>query len=142
MNRLELENKRLENYHKLDVYAFRPKYNAVELDINNSIEHELAKFMCVWLIRNGVSAIELQDIFDTFKLTKQNYFVIPSRLFMEMKEDCDGFKYQWERPVVITEARFKGNLRRTDIYILDTGEKVEIETNHKVKKEDSITVYI
>ena len=142
MNRQELENKRLENYHKLDTFAFRPKYNAVEVNINNSIEHELSKFMCVWLIRNGVSANELQDIFDTFKLTKQEYFVIPARLFKEMKDDCDGFKYQWERPVIITEARFKGNLKRVDIYILDTGEKVEIETNHKINKEDSITVYI
>ena len=149
MNRLELENKRLENFHKLDWQQFRPKYNALEVDINNGYEHEKAKFRCLWLIRKGVPAFKLQDILMGEEF-EENFFI--------------NFKHEWERPVVITEARFKEfsgikkvktkeyldmdvyhNVpikRRADIFILDTGECIEIETNHKIKKEDSIVVYI
>jgi len=63
MNQRELEKARRNNLNKLDT-AFRPKINAVEIDINNSVEHELAKFICVWLIRKGVNTDRLQTFFD------------------------------------------------------------------------------
>jgi hypothetical protein len=111
--------------------------------------------MCLWLIRKGVPAFKLQDILMGEEF-EENFFI--------------NFKHEWERPIVITEARFKEfekinnkeiekyletrNIkdiikenvkpiqRRADIFILDTGECIEIETNHKIKKEDSIVVYI
>ena len=141
MNRLELENKRLENFHKLDWQQFRPKYNALEVDIGNSIEHEMAKFICVELIRNGVEAKQIP----TLRIRGFNFWKfspIPMAIEWAVKEHGQKFKHEWERPVIITECRFKGGKRRADIFILDTGECVEIETNHKVKKDDSIVVYI
>ena len=171
MNRVELESKRLENFHKLDWQQFRPKYNALEIDIGNSIEHEMAKFICVELIRNGVEAKQIP----TLRIRGFNFWKfspIPMAIEWAVKEHGQKFKHEWERPVVITEARFKEfekinnkeiekyletrNIkdiikenvkpiqRRADIFILDTGEKVEIETNHKIKKEGDnvVTVYI
>jgi sugar diacid utilization regulator len=122
----------------------------VEVDINNSLEHELVKFLCVFAIRKGIEAQSLQKIIDKSKNTER---------LNSMIDTYKGyFKHDWMRPVVITEARFKKSeqkdfcynlktpmkkqTRRADIFILDTGEKVEIETNHKIKKEDSITVYV
>jgi len=145
MNRVELERKRLENFHKLDWMQFRPKYTALEIDIGNSIEHEMAKFICVWLIRNGVPTDLLQGSFKWNKLTEGevNWKSVPLQEFADRTKNLgQKFKHEWERPVIITEARFKGGKRRADIFILDTGECIEIETNHKIKKEDSIVVYI
>ena len=63
MNRLQLETIRKSNFHKLDT-AFRPKKNAVELDINNSMEHNLALTICQILIRKGFPASQLQVVID------------------------------------------------------------------------------
>jgi len=173
MNRVELESKRLENFHKLDWQQFRPKYNALEIDIGNSIEHETAKFLGVWLIRKGVPTDLLQSSFKWDKLTEGevDWKSVPVEEFAQLTKNLGHkFKHEWERPIVITEARFKEfekinnkeiekyletrNIkdiikenvkpiqRRADIFILDTGECIEIETNHKIKKEDSIVVYI
>lgn len=167
MNRKELERTRRENLNKLDT-AFRPKINAVEIDINNSSNHEFAKFMCVWLIRKGCPANTLSEIFE------EGW---DEEGVLTADFDCEDYeiKHEWERPQVVTEARFgvqvilkdisreqyenKHNqkeilkhikeatekmTRRADIFILDTGEIVEIETNKKVKKEGDnvITIHI
>lgn len=158
MNRKDIEKIRRENLNKLDT-TFRPKINAVEVNINNSIEHELAKFICVWSLRIGFPASQLQYVI-TGQFEGKTIF-LPIILLGQK------FKHEWERPQVVTEARFKktrwdvgnkyypdldkaGNLkigtiqRRADIFILDTGEIVEIETNPKIEKEGDnvITVNI
>jgi len=153
MNRVELERIRRENLNKLDT-AYRPKVNALEVDIGNSFVHELVKFYCVWLLRNGVPAN---------MLPKLNMKEIDWRYF-GAAELYSKFKHEWKRPQVVTEARFKKSIkinpddlmvenlerlhkskqRRADIFILDTGEIIEIETDNKVKKEGEnvITVRI
>ncbi len=46
--------------------------------------------------------------------------------------------------VFITEAEKRGSkpIRRVDIVDLSSGDEIEIETNHKIKKEGCITIYI
>lgn len=96
MNRIELEKKRRENLRKLDI-AYRPKINAVEVDIGNTFGHENAKFVCVWLIRKGIPASTLQDIIDA-----RNSFEMEKII----EEYGQKFKHKWEVPCVVTEARF------------------------------------
>jgi hypothetical protein len=161
LNQLQLETIRRKNFNKLDT-AYRPKKNAMEIDINNSIEHEIAKFFCVWLIRKGLPAEQLPEIFEN----DWDDGILATDF------DCDDseIKESWRRPVVVTEARFKpANVisayhsdkhksqkqilkemtevtqkltRRTDIFILDTGQCVEIETDKTIEKENAITVRI
>jgi len=138
MNQRMLILERLKNYSKLDGDAYRPKVNALEIDINNSLKHEFAKFLCVWLIRKGVEADNLPKIIKNHFFTKMDSLGIKGDISRYMTR----FKHKWEVPEVVTEARFKDGKRRGDIFILDTGEIVEIETNHKIKKKGAITIYI
>lgn len=53
MNRSELEITRKRNFSLLD-RGYRPKINAIELEINNSYEHEKGKFDEMWrLLQEG-----------------------------------------------------------------------------------------
>jgi len=140
MNRLQLETIRKSNFHKLDT-AFRPKKNAVELDINNSMEHNLALTICQILIRKGFPASQLQVVID--KIFFKGAIPKPIAL-LETK-----FEHEWERPQIITEARFKKEFSvrskqdKVDIFILDTGERICIETGKSYEKEkDVITVRV
>jgi len=122
----------------------RLKVNAVEIDINNSIEHELGKFICVWLIRKGVPRDLLPEYFKNAKIGGYDVQDIAIGL---AEGDGQKFNRKWQVPQVVTEARFKVKStwlqrRRADIFILDTGEIVEIETNKKIKKKGAITVYV
>jgi len=163
MNKQQLERIRRENFNKLDT-AYRPKVNAMEININNTFEHELAKLLCVWLIRDGFTLGQLQEIVP--KWMKNSKLSQQGNLFLGQ-----DFKREWQRPQVVTEARFSKDLtpmyggpinkrplyyldkfgnklknksrRRADIFILDTGEIVEIETGKSYKKgENVITVNI
>jgi hypothetical protein len=130
MNKIELERARMENFKKLDI-AYRPKINTVEVNVNNTIEHELAKFYCVWLIRKGIPAYELQTWFDTSYLE-----------FNKRYKTTGNFKHEWERPQCITEARMKDGAR-WDIFVLDSGECIEIETGKSyVKNRNGIVIKI
>lgn len=62
MNRRELETIRKNNYSKLD-RSYRNCLNHFEYDSGNSIEHEMAKFICFVLLRNGISPILLENFF-------------------------------------------------------------------------------
>jgi len=132
MNKKELEKIRKKNYEKLDYYRYRPKINALEIDINNSYKHEKAKFDCIWAIRKGLPANLLPEMFKFRTCVFRNKFINKYRV---------KHKYKWQIPQVITEARFK-NKRRVDIFILDTGEMVEIETGKSKEKKGVITVRI
>lgn len=151
MNKEQLERARIGNLNKLD-QSYRPKINAVEVDINNSIEHELAKFICVWLIRNGVPINQLLE-FPFSKLVSPTKNEPRIELKSFIKNNSRKFKHEWERPCIVTEARFDDlcyNLklkwekqqRRADIFVLDTGVVVEIETGKSYDKEGAITVRI
>ena len=168
MNQRMLILERLRNYNKLDTDAFRPKVNALEIDINNSPQHEMAKFLCVWLIRKGVPADILPKIFRYNEDFEEETYGDPIGSILEISSDIPmivkkygvKIKEKWRVPEVVTEARFrdkfercdehhkngtytaKARNRRADIFILDTGEIIEIETNHKIQKKDSITIYV
>jgi len=138
MNRIELEKKRRESLNRLD-RAYKPKINAVEVDINNSFVHELAKFLAVWLIRKGFPPEDLPSMLNNLSEYKS---LITG--FLSLSEPPKQKIPRWKIPQVVTEARFK-NGKRADIYILDTGQTVEIETNPKRAKrhrEDVIVILV
>jgi hypothetical protein len=151
MNREQLERIRRENLNKLDS-AYRSNLNRIEYNPSESIEHFLTKSICFILLRNGVSTEWLQRIInETYFATdilrmnvKSNE--LPILITQSLRYYRQKFKHEWQRPQVVTEARFKDKCpksgRRVDIFILDTGEIVEIETDPKVKKEGAITVRI
>jgi len=147
---------------------FGAKINSVEIDIANSIEHELAKFVCVWLIRKGFLANNLPKIYKEWNLACDGELIF-SYIPEIIKKYGQKFKRKWQIPQVVTEARFKkieyvkstGKTKgadvfdfapRADIWILDKGafdtppnfqgETVEIETNKKIKKKGAIVVYV
>lgn len=157
---------------KLDLHAYRPKINAVELDVNNSPEHEFAKWWCVLLIRNGVPANLLPELIKRYPEEPKFALWSSTKLYLEdFGENYGATKdFEWQRPQVVTEARFKPFAkdysasmkelkktnekvkvelkerfrRRADIFILDTGEIVEIETGKSYDKKEPnvITVRI
>jgi len=161
MNKAELIAIRTKNKRLLEPSSWK-NINRIEIDIGNTPAHELTKCLMFILLRNGVPT----DCLTKEKALKEGHTT--SEIIKEY-----GFEYKkpWQRPVVVTEARFKSGYyalfelgkekpaeyisedmkkrrktkpktRRADLFVLDTGEKVEIETNHKLKKPDSITVYI
>ena len=138
MVRLITLKKRGKNLQLLDE-SYRPKINAVEIDINNSFKHEFAKFLCVYLLRKGYDPFELQDLIP--KILKKKCQALLREISRLTRRKYPFPKVKIEYPDVVTEARFK-NRRRADIFILDTGKIIEIETNKKVKKKGAITIYI
>lgn len=173
MNKIELTKTRNENLKLLDG-AYRSNLNRFEYDAGNSIEHEMAKFICFVMLRNGVSA---EIISNQFHIQNKNYLNFSGLTKWTIKEFGQKFKQSWRRPWIVTEARFKETQedillesskvvkglyrgekpvkainkvikaratikRRADLFVVDTGEIVEIETNPKVTKKGVITVRI
>lgn len=153
MNKLELERVKMKNWRAIDSMPFRPKVNNVEIDINNSIEHELLKAISVILIRNGVEVDNLPHVLsaDLFfegidcwgmdtSASLQNHVSCTIATLMRniIKKYGHKFKNKWEVPDVVTEARMK-NGRRIDVYVLNNGKSLEIECGKRTKP-DSITV--
>jgi len=136
MNKEDLMRVRMSHYRRLD-QSFRPKRNAIELDIGNTLRHEITKLILVWLIRKGYPISEACRIFNV----KARDTVIG--IGNALKEDSMIGLSGWQVPEVITEARLEGGKRRADILVLDTGQIVEIETNRNVHKKDADeTVYV
>jgi hypothetical protein len=138
MNRTQLESIRIQNLRKVELLTYRPKLNAIEIAPNNSFSHEFAKFTAAWLIRKGLPSNQLPDFFE----------IARNALPMEALEDFIRknrleFEYEWLRPEIITECRMRDQ-GRWDIFILDTGERVEIvRTNERARKPyDDKTVII
>jgi len=137
MNKYELMESRNKNFQRLDLQTFRPKINAIELDIGNTLRHELSKVIVVWFIRHGYSASSIPPMFGFGGITEKL-----RELENIVKTPNTGFT-TWQVPQIVTEARFKGGKRRADVFILDTGEIVEIETNRAIHKSDaSETIYV
>lgn len=158
MNRLQLERIRRENLNKLDT-AYRSNLNRIEYSPSESIEHFLAKTICFVLLRNGVPANLLPEII------KQHFFIKMDSIGLKGPIEelffYRKFKYEWERPQIVCEARFNENFietdknattiwkinkitsnkpikiihRRVDLFVLDTGEIIEIETGKSYEKE-------
>jgi hypothetical protein len=131
VNKKKLEIKRWESLSQLD-FAYKPKLNCLEIDVNNSLRHELAKFVCMWLVRNGVGAEELQKYF------RDRRWEEASKKLSSLLRQTGSTTH---RPKIVSEARFKDG-RRVDIFVLDTGEKIELETGKSYNKKDAIIVKI
>jgi hypothetical protein len=163
MNQKELIRARTINKSKLEPSSWK-NINRIEIDLANDkdgYKHEIAKEICFILIKKGVPADSLPFI---FKASKPIEYILFERGLEDMIENwaTEIYDKNWKVPVIVTEARFKtyftptkgkGFLkdakcvtsnygRRADLFILDTGEIVEIETDDKIKKENAITVYI
>lgn len=137
MSKYELMGIRNTNFKKLDLQSYRPKINAIELDIGNTLRHEMSKVIVVWLIRHGYAASSIPQLFGFGGITEKLH-----ELEKVVKTPEPGFTH-WQVPQVVTEARFIGGKRRADVFILDTGEVIEVETNRKVRKLDaSETIYV
>lgn len=137
MNRSQLELIRNQNLRKVELLTYRPRVNAVEIAVNNSFGHEYAKFLSAWMIRNGVRASQLPRFFagDTISIKDDVENFIEK---YSMK-----FEHNWERPEIITECRLR-NEGRWDMFVLDTGERVEIVASSQLAKKpyDDKTVVI
>ena len=117
MNRRELETIRKNNYSKLD-RSYRNCLNHFEYDSGNSIEHEMAKFVCFVLLRNGVEARVLPKLAEDWdNWNKESYrgridvfgLLCDEIKKCQLKQYGQKFKEEWRRPMVITEARFKAS---------------------------------
>ena len=155
LNREQLERIRRENLNKFDS-AYRSNLNRIEYNPSESIEHFMAKTICFILLRNGVPANQLRSWIKNDPLTynfqqdwKDWESLTPDLITQWIKDDGQKFKHEWQRPQVVTEARFmtwygklEGKLkqRRADIFILDTGEIIEIETGKSYEKKDDVIV--
>lgn len=143
MNRIELITKRNENRRKLTLNSLR-NVNKVVFG-SESIGHKLGKTIGFIFLRAGIEAEQLQSFFNDpwwQDLKMIEWFI---------EKFGQKFKHWWKRPHVVTEAEFTTQAinywgkkidRRADLFLLDNGKIVEIETNHKIKKEGAITVYI
>ena len=117
-NKLIQEQKQLD---KVDKFAYRPKMNALEVDINNTMEHESAKFLCLWMIRKGVHPMLLPKFLENPGQYKLADFV---RMYKSpAREGID----------VMTEVRFKDHTR-ADLWIPSEDIKIEIETGKSYDK--------
>lgn len=164
MNKKDLIRTRTANKAKLEPSSWKNK-NRIEIDIGNSIEHELAKCICFILLRNGVIPEVCKQKIEHLIQTDEDISFY--QLEKTIEEYGQKYKKEWQRPVIVSEARLKPKViltnvydtkeevlsnpyplnekkiqRRADLFVLDTGEIVEIETNKKVKKNGAITVYI
>ena len=156
INKVKLESSSWKNIDRLEFsFSNNP-------DKSESIEHKLAKTICFILLKNGVPAEQLPSLeFNDFLYTGSYLASVYNTILMYGTHHM--LNKDWERPIIVTEARFKpiqkgansfgekmfqvlsGDdiiIRRADLFILDTGEIVEIETDHKIKKAGAITVYI
>ena len=46
------------------------------------------------------------------------------------------------KPIFYNFKQYKPELRRADLFVLDKGTIVEVETNPKTRKKGAITVYV
>jgi hypothetical protein len=101
----ELKQKRRENLEKCSKNA-QKHVNCIRLNIHNSEEHEFAKVVAWWFIRNGVPSNKIQNFFSDKKTSKiYHEFTKSVRQFWHKHGKI--YDYDWERPQILTEARLK-----------------------------------
>lgn len=150
MNEEELIKIRRENYDKLDNFSFRHKRDAIELNRGHTPKTNFAKVACWVLIKNGVPANLLPEIVP--KLFREDDTVVEHNIALMLnmipaaiKAYGRKFKHVWEVPEIVMEAKHKrGTTGDWDLYILDTGERIEIvDANEKaVKPYDEKTIVV
>ena len=138
MNKNKIFKTRNLNAKKLD-YSSRSHRGYFKYVPNNSISHELGKFIVNFLISKGVDSIQLEDIINELEYFKP----LVSELNLKADEYGQKFNHTWEIPEVIVEADIpkKGTW---DIYILDSDKRVEVVKSNEEAKEpyDKDTVVV
>ena len=107
MNKIDLFKLRDRNFSLLE-RGYRPKINAVEVNMGHSLKHEQAKLKCLWILRMGYEPEQLEEMLphaDTI---------------------TDLIKKRWERPMIVSEARFIQKSLRADLFHLDKSTVIEI----------------
>lgn len=99
---------------------------------NESLKHEIACYMidCITLRGGDVSII--------FPLIKD--FIV--EFSKNIKTIFDEWCFRGAERSIISQAVPLGEKRKIDRVCLDSNERIEVETNKKVKKENSTTYYI
>lgn len=144
MNKRDLIRARTANKAKLEPSSWK-NINRIEIDIGNSIEHEIAKCICFILLRNGVPAEQLPHLVPGRICGAENPEEYSAYWIERMVEEygiAHGLK-EWQRPVIVSEARFKDG-HRADLYVLNNDNEVEIILSSEPKKlkENQILVRI
>ena len=119
----------LKNYHVSGCSKnLSVKQNAVFFNANNTIKHELSKALgALMLLKYG-------DIKFTAPLVL---------LLTEIQEEVEQMKIIGEPQGFITEAvPNEENWRRVDLVALRDDTRFEFETNHKIKKDNAVTIYL
>ena len=126
MNQVEQRNHRL--YHPQGTSNMTTvKPNCVFIHEKNSVSHELMKsLICIMVKKYG-----------DFKVTPTMTALINGVEKEVMRQTLIG-----EPSSFLTEAVPKHSCRRVDVVILKDNTFVEVETSHKVKKKNCLTVYI
>jgi len=136
MNRFTLESNRRNNLNKLALVA-RKNVDRIAFGAE-SPEHKIAKMLCYLLIKDGVEPIRLPELVNAESVWVPLQTLELARTLSYTQE----FAHEWEVPVVVTEAMFANLKRKADLLVLDTFIAIEIETDKKIVKKESIMVYI
>jgi hypothetical protein len=122
---------RKENLKLLDTDKYRPKINCLEIDVNNTFKHELGKFLMYWMVKKGVPADCASKKFEWNPFPESDLSLRMDEMesMIESITKCNGVKLKkHEVPHIVSEARMRAG-HRADLFVLDTGERVEI-VNH------------
>lgn len=119
----------------------RFKRNMVQINTNNTIEHEFAKFLAGWLIRKDVPSSQIYDVFQQKEWKELKECVIKNVNRLE-KDYSIPVENDWEREEFITEARHVDG-RRVDLETLLYHKKLEFESGRSYEKtDDSVSISI
>lgn len=142
MNKQDLIRLRNENMKCLDP-TVKPHKNSVAFKIKGETpEHFLKKAISSYCVRRGVPPDCLIPFFESPAMVKRI-----GSLVTRMESFCDfngmDFKNDWERPVVLSEARMDSGAV-FDLYVSDTGQRIEIvhTCSDSVVKYDDDTIVI
>jgi len=136
MNRQELEGKRVQTLSKYRYLGltYYPSLliNKTIHQNNESLRHEIACYMIDCIIQRG------GDVRVIFPMIEKFIQEFSDKITPIFKHWC----FKGNERKIISQA-VASNKRKIDRVILDSGEKIEVETGKSYKKEDDVTtVYI
>jgi hypothetical protein len=104
-------------------YSDRSHVNCVRVGIGNSLKHELSKFFVGWILANGGDVRILFPLFKTEILDKVAWNTF--------EKIYDQWCFKGSERNFICEARFMKSKERADVFCLESGERIEVETDKK-----------
>ena len=134
MNKKEKEMTRqstLKSYHVPSMPNYTSlKKNVIYLNSHSTYKHEIAKALAgMMLLKHGDMKFTPELLESIRNLDKC------------AKDAMEGFIKEKAEFICEAVPNAEPN-RRVDMVILDSDTRVEFETDHKIKKENSVTVYL